>query len=164
MNPGIRVAAILAFVLLMVGCDQATKTIAKSELESSAPRSYLRGVVSLQYAENAGAFLSIGARLPRTVRIVLVMMMTAVAVAGFLALLIKARVLDPGHIAAFSLLLAGAFGTLIDRIFRDGIVVDFLIVGIGPVRTAIFNVADVLLLSGMGLLLMHLLRRKGASQ
>ncbi len=164
MNPIIRVFAILAFVVLMVGCDQATKTIAKSRLETSAPQSYLLGVVSLQYAENAGAFLSVGARLPRAVRIVLVMVMTALAVTGFLALLLKAHVLDPGRIAAFSLLCAGAFGNLIDRIIRDGNVVDFLIVGVGPFRTAIFNIADVLLLSGMGLLLLSMFRRSKLQQ
>jgi hypothetical protein len=56
---------------------------------------------------------------------------------------------------AIVLLLAGGIGNLIDRMFHDGLVIDFLNVGIGPVRTGIFNVADMAIMAGFGLLLLY---------
>jgi signal peptidase II len=39
--------------------------------------------------------------------------------------------------------LAGGLGNLIDRLAYGGYVVDFVNIGIGPLRTGVFNVADV---------------------
>ena len=48
---------------------------------------------------------------------------------------------------------AGGLGNLIDRVGQDGYVTDFLNVGVGSVRTGIFNVADLILMLGMAALL-----------
>ena len=50
---------------------------------------------------------------------------------------------------ALSLVCGGGLGNLIDRIRFDGHVTDFLNVGVGSVRTGIFNVADMALMVGM---------------
>lgn len=39
-------------------------------------------------------------------------------------------------------------GNLIDRVFQDGQVIDFLHLGVGTLRTGIFNVADVAITCG----------------
>jgi signal peptidase II len=44
-----------------------------------------------------------------------------------------------------------------------GTVIDFLNIGIGPVRTGIFNVADVAIMAGIGLLILEHWRRQPAS-
>jgi signal peptidase II len=49
------------------------------------------------------------------------------------------------------LLAAGGIGNLIDRILRDGAVIDFMNLGIGPVRTGIFNVADVQIMAAVAI-------------
>ena len=46
-------------------------------------------------------------------------------------------------------ILAGGIGNLIDRATQNGLVTDFLNVGIGPVRTGIFNVADMAVTFGV---------------
>ena len=56
---------------------------------------------------------------------------------------------------AIVLLLAGGIGNLIDRTFHGGLVIDFLNVGIGPLRTGIFNVADMAIMAGFGLLILY---------
>jgi signal peptidase II len=43
---------------------------------------------------------------------------------------------------------------LIDRLIYDGRVTDFLNVGIGPLRTGIFNLADMAILAGALLLVL----------
>jgi signal peptidase II len=42
----------------------------------------------------------------------------------------------------------------VDRAFHQGSVVDFMNMGIGPLRTGVFNVADVAIMVGIGLLLL----------
>jgi len=58
---------------------------------------------------------------------------------------------------AMGLILGGALGNLVDRLFYDGLVVDFLDFGIGPSRFWTFNVADIGVTCGGALLLICLL-------
>ena len=75
-----RIAILLVMLTACVGCDQGTKYAAKSLLQPSAIHSYLGDTVRVVYAENSGAFLGLGASLPREVRTALFM----VAVPGLL--------------------------------------------------------------------------------
>ncbi len=52
------------------------------------------------------------------------------------------------QVLALSLMCAGGIGNVIDR-WTYGFAVDFLNIGIGPVRTGIFNVADLALTDWM---------------
>ena len=54
---------------------------------------------------------------------------------------------------ALALILSGGVGNLIDRVLRGGLVVDFMNVGIGTLRSGIFNVADLGIVGGLVLLL-----------
>jgi signal peptidase II len=51
-----------------------------------------------------------------------------------------------------ALFVAGGASNLVDRI-AHGVVIDFMNVGIGPLRTGIFNVADVAIMLGAGILM-----------
>lgn len=67
---------------------------------------------------------------------------------------------QPGHRVrrlAMGLILGGALGNLVDRVFYDGLVVDFLDFGIGVHRFWTFNVADIGVSCGGALLLLCLL-------
>jgi signal peptidase II len=55
---------------------------------------------------------------------------------------------------ATSLLVAGGLGNLVDRITRQGAVTDFLNIGVGQVRTGVFNVADLAIVLGVALLIL----------
>jgi signal peptidase II len=48
-----------------------------------------------------------------------------------------------------ALIVGGGVSNLVDRLRYGGYVVDFLNVGIGPVRTGIFNVADMAIMVGV---------------
>jgi signal peptidase II len=58
-----------------------------------------------------------------------------------------------GAVVGFSLIAGGGAGNLIDRLLRGGRVGDFIMVGIGSVRTGIFNLADLAVLAGCAVLL-----------
>ncbi len=144
----VRGCAAIAVLVSCVGCDQVTKHIAVSRLKARPPMAYCGNVFRLEYAENPGAFLGLGQRLPEAVRRSLFVgldVLIAVALAG--TLVVRAR-MARWHVAACALFLSGTIGNLIDRLRFDGGVIDFLNVGVGPLRTGIFNVADMAIMAG----------------
>jgi signal peptidase II len=145
----IKLLFILVIAISLVGCDQVTKRIAKSELEYSSPKTFFRGIVQFYYAENAGAFLGIGSQLPHTVRFVMILLMAIVVITALFLFLFYLQRLDTIRIVALLLLLAGTLGNLIDRISNNGRVIDFIVLRVGYVHTGIFNVADVLITTGI---------------
>ena len=108
--------------------------------------------VRLQYAENKGAFLGLGNRLSPTVRFWLLTVATTLLLVGLcIFLIVKWNTSQPSFIA-LTLILSGGIGNMIDRIFNDGRVIDFLNLGVGSLRTGIFNVADIAITVGCILL------------
>ncbi|MBK9949803.1 MAG: signal peptidase II [Nitrospira sp.] len=62
-------------------------------------------------------------------------------------------------VVAWSLVLSGGLGNLVDRIINDGRVIDFMNIGIGSLRAGIFNVADVYITVGVVVLVFQSLQR-----
>lgn len=143
---------LMLMLLSCVGCDQATKILAKSHLSSRLPMEYLNGAVRIQYAENTGAFLSLGAELPEQARFLLFVVLVGPILILGLAFAFKSDQLTPAQKMGMILAVGGGLGNLIDRI-AHGAVVDFVSLGIGPLRTGIFNLADVAITAGLVLFL-----------
>ena len=135
-----------------VGCDQATKQLAISHLRDEPAQSFLGGVLRLAFAENSGAFLSLGGQLPAPLRFALLTLGVGLILIAALVYLLKSRQLSQLHTVALALAVGGGLSNWYDRLVNDGRVVDFLILGVGPVRTGVFNVADVAIMVGVGLL------------
>ncbi len=147
-------------VLAGVALDQATKWVAQEHLSperssvdanlSWAKEGPLKDVFRLQYARNPGAFLSLFASLPDTTRVWVLLGVNSVILVALLVFLGLKQDLTLGVVSALSLVLSGGVGNLIDRIFRDEHeVVDFMNMGIGGLRTGIFNVADLAIVAGV---------------
>ena len=138
------------------GCDRVTKHLAVTTLAGAPGQSFLADTVRLQNNEKPGAFLSLGATWAPSTRVVLFQLGNALflAVAAFLASRYRwSRVANCGLV----LFLAGGLSNLADRL-AIGSVIDFLNVGIGPIRTGIFNVADVAIMAGTAMVLWEVLR------
>ena len=151
-----RIATLLGVVSGCVGCDQATKVLAQRALGGAPPVQYLGDLFRLQYVENRGAFLSLGATLPDGVRSAVFVFGVAVVLAVLLGHVLLSRRVQRGELLAAALVVGGGTGNLIDRVLL-GHVRDFANLGIGPVRTGVFNVADVAITAGCALLLVHVL-------
>lgn len=149
---GLRRAALLGIVVACVACDQGTKRLAEAYLSPGERMSLLGDTVRLELAHNAGAFLSLGAVLPERVRAHLFTWGVGLVVLGALVAAFRARTPSRTAVAA-ALAGAGGLGNLWDRIATGGWVVDFLNLGVGPLRTGIFNVADVSLMAALAILL-----------
>ena len=156
-----RVFVILLVSLSCIGCDQISKTIARQTLPQSGVIRLLGDTIRLEYTENLGAFLSFGASISEEVRFWVFLVLNGALLTGMLIYLILSKESKIGQTVALSFVLGGGLGNLIDRIFNDGRVIDFLNLGIGSLRTGIFNVADVAITTGVVLLLILSMRRKG---
>lgn len=128
--------------------DQLVKALARAKLPGRLPQEWLGGVVRIEYAENRGAFLSLGANLPDSVRAGLLIGLTLVGLVALAIYVLRSAALDRAHVLAASLLTAGGLSNLVDRVARSGVVTDYISMGVGPLRTGIFNVADVCILAG----------------
>lgn len=102
----------------------------------------------LQLIYNHGGFLSLGASLPAPLRKSIFTAGVGSLLIGSLAYAFFAKPGNPSRVFATALILSGGAGNLFDRLFHDGAVVDFITIGIGPVRTGIFNVADIAIAVG----------------
>ncbi|HET9370800.1 MAG TPA: signal peptidase II [Vicinamibacterales bacterium] len=141
-------ARVLLCVLVAatIGCDRVSKQLAVTNLAGAAPRSMLGGTVRLEYTENAGGFLSLGADWPVVVRTTVFTGATGLGLVGLAAFAYSLR-RRWWPLVGLTLFVAGGLSNWVDRVVA-GHVVDFMIVGYGPLRTGVFNVADVALMLG----------------
>ena len=140
--------ALLASVAGLVGCDHATKALAQANLQHHAPVVLVPGVIDLGYTENRDIAFSVFYHLrlaPPAWALGLVALVTMIAIVVAWTRRGQRPWLE--H-AAFAMILAGAIGDALDRLV-SGRVVDFIHIHFWPV----FNIADVLIVAGVGLLL-----------
>lgn len=146
-----RICLIVSLFFSTIGCDQITKTVARDSLQITGPLSYLNDLVRLEFAQNPGAFLSLGADLSATLRFWIFNVSVVVGLGVLAIYLLSTKQSRPLIVVALTLVLGGGVGNLIDR-FARGSVTDFLIVGVGQFKTGIFNFADMAIVSGIILL------------
>ena len=155
-----RLLVILLVLVACVGCDQSTKMYAEAKLPRNQPLSLLSDTVRLQVTHNEGSFLSLGASAPKAWRLATLRVGVSAMLLALLAYALFVRAGRAPFIFALALVLAGGVSNLIDRFVNDGYVVDFINLGAGPIRTGIFNIADVAITSGVLLLLIQGWRRR----
>jgi signal peptidase II len=146
---GVRLVLFIAIVAT-IGCDRVTKQIAVATLADGPTRSFLADTFRLEYAENSGAFLGLGGNWPPQVRTAVFSVGNGLLLVAVVGLATRARWPAPALVGV-ALFVAGGVSNLVDRI-AYGVVIDFMNVGVGPVRTGIFNVADMAIMLGAGIL------------
>src|SRR5919197_3155666 len=110
-----RAAWMLCVLVCCAGCDRVAKSFAQAHLDEQAVRSYLADTVRVQLRYNQGAFLSLGASLPKPWREAV--LRGGVACVLF-ALLVYVVFFAPSHpllLAGASFVLAGGTSNLADR-------------------------------------------------
>ncbi|MCG6156277.1 signal peptidase II [Rubinisphaera margarita] len=137
------------FVIASLLVDQLSKIWAQKTLIGRPAESFFADTFRLVYAENMGTFLGLGANAPLMVRFTLTVIVNAILLGGIVTVLLRKKNLKTGERWGLAIVLAGGLGNMIDRLFRQGIVIDFMNLGVGPVRTGIFNIADVLITWGV---------------
>lgn len=150
-------------VLLPLGFDQWTKTLALAHLQGPVERILLEGLVGLRVVTNGGAAFGFGFGVPaQWLRVGLLTGSALLCVSLFWmrAKAMQERAVRRGY--GLSLLLGGMLGNSVDRL-RNGFVVDFVHLHLGSLLDlGTINLADLSLLTGIGLLLPDLFRRDSA--
>lgn len=140
--------SLLAAVLL-VAVDQFIKWWATEVLQPMGAMTLLPGVVELRYYLNDGmAFSMLSGRQG------LLIAVTSIVLIGVLFMLVR-RKMHPMERVAWTLILGGGVGNLIDRVL-NGVVVDY--VNVLFVDFAVFNFADMCITGGVILLMAWVLR------
>ena len=138
---------IFSLIIILILADQLTKLWALAELRGSEGISVITGIFELQYLENRGA--AFGILQNHQVLFLLITVLAAVLLTYIYARIPDDKKYIPLRIC-YVLLMAGAFGNMIDRAFR-GYVVDFFYFKL--IDFPIFNVADIYVTVTMVLLM-----------
>lgn len=157
-----RFSTALFFALAWIIIDQLTKALFKQILTPGDVVSFFAGSLLVLPTYNHGAFLSLGAEMSDSTRNIIFIYGVLAILAGLLAWLLRSSKLSRVEVIAIACVLGGGLSNLLDRCVYDGRVYDFLNVGIGHLRTGIFNVADVGIMLGVALLLLGRTKRNPA--
>lgn len=149
-----RLKILLPLMAITILIDQLSKIWAVSFLKSGPQFSYLSDSIRILYAENYGAFLGLGTSLDPTLRFWIFTALVGVFLTALLVYVLISKEMDKVSLVALTLVLAGGYSNFIDRALNNGGVVDFLNMGIGNLRTGIFNIADVYIMVGAGLMIL----------
>jgi len=122
--------------------------MAQKMLAASTPVSLLNDTIRIEYTENSGAMLSLGAKLPSEVRFAFFVLFVGLTVCVTLVYAVKTRGLNLRQLISLALITSGGIGNFLDRLLNRGAAIDFMNIGIGPIRTGIFNLADVFIVTG----------------
>ncbi len=135
--------------ILLVGVDQIIKMWATAQLAPVGSMPLIPGIIELRFSLNKGAAFSIlqGQQ-------TFLILFTTIAMVAIAVYLIWKRPDSKLEFIAWLLVLSGGVGNLIDRVMNQQVVdyLNFLFM-----RFAIFNFADILVCTGIGLLLISLL-------
>ena len=160
MNAKYKIVVFCLSSLVFIGCDRATKNLAKIHLKDKDPVSWFHNTVRLEYVENTGAFLSFGESWSRPLSLWLFSILPLFFLSGFFVYALRRTDrMNIMEMLPFTLIFSGGIGNIIDRIFFDRHVTDFMNLGILNLRTGIFNFADVYVTTGIFILVFARIRK-----
>lgn len=157
-NPVNRIAFLIVFIFFNFGLDQVSKVIVREQIEDHANIAVIDNFLTLTKVENTGAFLSLGHDLPEVLRIIILNLFPILVIVFGFYYLVKEKNLNLWTQAGFCMLLGGGLGNVFDRIVH-GSVTDFLHLNFGFAQTGVFNVADMFIMSGIGILFIHTFKK-----
>ena len=139
----------LVVIAANVGCDQASKEYARKHFKGKPNISIGKDLLIIVYAENSGGFLSLGARIKQPYKSLVMIIVPVFAIALAMIFILTGKYLTKLELFLLCSVLGGGISNIYDRVMHNGYVTDFLNVGIGPIRTGIFNLADMTILFGL---------------
>ncbi|UQZ89625.1 signal peptidase II [Deltaproteobacteria bacterium Smac51] len=147
--------------VVVIVLDLATKAVARHHFSLWEPITVIPGFFDLIFTENTGAAFSIFSSEDGEGQGVKMAALAAVSLLPFIYFYVKASAADRGLLASLGLIWGGALGNIHDR-FRWDAVVDFLDFHVAGYHWPAFNVADIAICVGAGLLALSIWREKPA--
>lgn len=154
-----RKIVIVLLVVLNIGCDQVSKNLVRERVSEDETIQLMDDYFIMTKVENSGAFLGLGSELPEWLRVGLLLVIPALMMVGLLIFIWLKRKQPLMEAIGMSFVIGGGIGNVFDRI-AYGSVTDFFHIDLGWARTGIFNMADVSVMVGVGLLLLNMATTK----
>ncbi len=137
---------------LIVIIDQITKIIIKESMYLGESIQLMGNFLRITYVENPG--IAFGIRVGNPIIFTILSLLASMVIVVYMIYHRNGeKILKYG----LAVILGGALGNLIDRLFVQR-VVDFVDVGIGDVRWPVFNVADSAVVVGMFMLIYAMIK------
>lgn len=133
---------ILLVIFVNLAADQITKHFARIYVQGQGMIKVVGNFFVLVYAENDGAFLGLGSNLPQPWKTYVLVLFPTLAIIVAILYMVFGKHVSFRQLMAISCIIGGGIGNVYDRAVHLGAVTDFLLFGIGNVRTGILNVAD----------------------
>lgn len=149
-----RIALILIIIFANIGCDQITKDLARKNIEYHETIQVVGDYLILTKVENPGAFLGMGSELSPVLRTILLLILPCIVMVAVGVYLIRNKQMSMINLWALSFIVGGGIGNLYDRILY-GQVTDMIFMDFQFAHTGIFNMADVSVMVGTGLILLE---------
>ena len=155
---------------VVLALDQATKALAHAHLRGAAVVEVIPGFFNLAYSRNRGGLFGYFSTLTDPWRTILLTLLPLVAVGLITMFIVRSEQAPRATRVGLGLILGGAVGNLIDRVFRGEVVdfldvyaaspglADWLIERFGTAHWPTFNFADSAIVTGAGLLLLTIVR------
>jgi signal peptidase II len=147
-KPILRILAIVTILISNVGCDQISKSIVRKRIHDNEEISLMNNYLTLTKIENKGAFFSLGHSLPQPIKLWLLCILPMIALGLAFVYLLTKRSLSNIAIVGICFIIGGGIGNIYDRLVY-GSVTDFLHIDFVIFQTAIFNMADVSIMTGV---------------
>ncbi|MFS4491533.1 signal peptidase II [Maribacter sp. 2308TA10-17] len=149
----IQKIAIIALVLLNIGCDQVSKNMVRNNIDASEQIELVGKNFILTKVENSGAMLGFGSELSPILKLIFLQALPVLVLLVLLFRILRRSDMNKWLVFAFACVIGGGIGNLIDRI-AYGEVTDFFHIDLGGYfKTGIFNMADVSVTMGVILIL-----------
>ncbi len=144
---------LIVIIVINIAADQITKILARIYIQGQGTIKVVGDIFILYYAENSGAFLSMGNNLPQPWKTLLLTLFPTLAILAGILYLIFGNNISFRQAVCIACVIGGGIGNVWDRAMHHGAVTDFLNFGIGNIRTGVLNVADLSITFGAILLL-----------
>ncbi len=123
--------------------DQITKIIVRKTMYIGERINIIGSFFTLQHSTNRGAFLGMGDNLPDILRIILLNVIPLILIVLLSIYIFRHKKIRIFELVCFSTIIGGGLSNLVDRIFSNGYVTDFLHFYITRyIQTGVLNVAD----------------------
>jgi signal peptidase II len=147
---------VVASILIL---DRWTKTLVAEKFHLNESISVIDGFFSITYVRNTGVAFGIFSAISSPIKSALLPAFTGLAVILVVIYSLSTPVRNWLLQLALSLIVGGALGNLMDRLLY-GYVIDFLEFYAGSFSWPSFNVADAAISTGVGLLLIEIIRNE----
>ena len=134
-----KLQIILPIIGFLLACDVVTKVLAQTYLTYGVKQNLIGSFIQVQLLNNSGIAFGTSLNLAAAITIGIILVIFCTCMVAYLNLLIICT--------GFAFILSGSLGNLINRIWNNGSVTDFLVWKLFPPES-IFNLADTFIILG----------------